>query len=110
MPMFGDFDLRLVDFLRGSMGFTDALRDIGLSGRVSVNLAREEGLRLLKLVQGVSEPSAEEWSQRGRPLKPGWNSLSLAGITFEWPRAMGALRHADNDNCDDGVDWFGMVQ
>jgi hypothetical protein len=83
--MHGEVDPRLIGVLQAVMGFSDSLRDAGVGGEVNVRLNREDGLLLLALVSGSSDASAEEWSQRGRPKRPGLNSLKVADVSFEWP-------------------------
>lgn len=82
----GEVDPRLMNLLQGVLGLSDCLRDAGVEGALTVSLGREDGLLLLKLSTGASGPEAEEWSQRGRPVKPGVNSLKIARMTFEWPK------------------------
>ncbi|WP_421694306.1 hypothetical protein [Aestuariivirga sp.] len=93
-------DPRLVSFLQGVFGFTDTLRDIGMDGGVSVTLNRASGLKLLQLVAGARDAGAEERSQSNRPWKDGLNSLSIAGLVFEWPKPPGSASHPlpANDN------------
>ncbi len=106
--MRGDVDPRLVEFLKGSLSLTDALRLIGIKGRATVSFDREDGLRLLDFVAGASDEDAEEWSQRGRANRPGRNSLKAAGLVFEWPCGGIRMRAAANDNDGSlhGVEWF----
>lgn len=106
--MKGEVDLRLVEFLKGSLCFADALRDIGLKAAATVRMGRDDGLRLLELVAGASDPEAEAWSQRGRQGRPGWNDIKVANIIFEWPRAAVQTGRAanDNDGTLHGVEWF----
>lgn len=106
--MKGEVDLRLVEFLKGSLGFSDALRDIGIKAAATVRVGRDEGLRLLELVAGASDAEAEAWSQRGRNALSGWNDLKVANIVFQWPRAVLLTERAanDNDSTLHGVEWF----
>jgi hypothetical protein len=106
--MRGDVDPRLVEFLKGSLGLTDALRLIGIKDGATVSFDREDGLRLLELVAGTSDEDAEEWSQRGRATRSGRNSLKVAGLVYEWPRVAVRTRAAANDNDGSlhGVEWF----
>lgn len=106
--MRGDVDVRLVEFLKGSLSLTDALHVVGLKGGATVGFSREDGLRLLELVAGTSDEEAEEWSQRGRAGRPGRNSLKVAGLVYEWPSAVVRTRAAANDNDGSlhGVEWF----
>jgi hypothetical protein len=107
-PMRGDVDPRLVEFLKGAIGLADALRLIGITGPQCFSLQREDGLRLLELVAGASDEEAENFSQRGRGGRPGWNSLKVAGLLFEWPGIYLRARDAANDNDGNlhGVEWF----
>lgn len=82
----GDSDPRLVNFLRGVLGLTDVLRDAGASGELILHVNREDGLKLLQLVAGACDAEAEALSQQGRPQKHAVHSLSIAGLTVEWPR------------------------
>ncbi len=92
----GEVDPLLIGVLQSVMGFTDTLRDAGAAGDIAVRLNREDGLRLLEIIAGASNPEAEEWSQRDRPRKPGVNSLKVAQITpFEWPRADAARQRPE---------------
>ena len=84
--MHGDVDPRLMDLLKGVLDFSDALRDAGAAGQISVHLGRCDGLMLLELVAGASDPQAEAWSQRGRPARSGLNSLKVGGLEFTWPQ------------------------
>jgi len=81
----GEVDPRLVNFLRASMSFMDALHDIGADG-VAVTLDRKAGMSLLQLATCANNLKAEEWSQRDRPRRDGMNTLAIAGLTFEWPK------------------------
>lgn len=96
--MFTDVDPHLVGVLRASMALTDALRDLGAREAVSVRLSREDGLALLRLVAGASHTEAEIWSQQGRPVRAGFHSLKISGLTFEWPSAVLTGHAAANDN------------
>ncbi len=91
----GEVDPRLMNLLQGVLGLSDCLRDVGTKGALTVSLGREDGLLLLRLATGASDPEAESWSQRGRPVKPGVNSLKIANMTFEWPRADAAPQRPD---------------
>jgi len=93
--MHGEVDPRLIGMLQAVMGFSDSLRDAGVTGEVNVRLNREDGLLLLQLVSGTSEADAEEWSQRGKPNRPGLNSLKVADVTFEWPSPGAVLERPD---------------
>lgn len=89
--MAGDVDAGLVSFLQSMFGFADTMRDLGVSGGVAIRLNRESGLKLLQLVAGSRDPAAEAQSQRNRPWQQGVNSLNVAGLTFEWPKAPGSV-------------------
>lgn len=106
--MRGEVDLRLVEFLKGSLGFSDALSDIGIRSAATVRVGRADGLRLLELVAGASDAEAEAWSQRGRNARAGWNDIKVANIVFEWPSAVLRTGYAANDNDGSlhGVEWF----
>lgn len=84
--MSGDVDRRLINLLQGVLGLTDALRDAGTSGDITLHLSREDGLKILHLVAGASDAEAEAFSQQGRPQKHGVYSLNIAGLRVEWPR------------------------
>lgn len=106
--MRGEVDPRLVEFLKGSLGLADALRVIGVRDIATVSFKREDGLRLLNLVAGTSCEDAEDWSQQGRSGRPGWNSVKVANVVFEWPSIPLRPRAAANDNDGSlhGVEWF----
>ena len=88
----GDVDPRLIGVLQGALGLADSLSDAGTAGDITVRLSREDGLALLKLVAGSDDPEAEAASQHRRPRRHGVNTLKLASLTFEWPRADAARR------------------
>lgn len=106
--MRGEVDPRLVEFLKGSLGLADALRVIGVRNTATVSFKREDGLRILELVAGTSNADAEEWSQRGRAGRPGWNRVKVANLDFEWPCLPVQISAAANDNDGrlHGVEWF----
>ncbi len=106
--MRGGVDPRLVEFLKGAIGLADTLGLIGITGPVRLSLQREDGLRLLELVAGAGDEAAEDVSQRSRSGQPGWNSLKVAGLLFEWPAIHLRMRDTANDNTDNlhGVEWF----
>lgn len=81
-----DVDPRLVKLLRASLGFADALRDAGVEGEIAVRLARAGGLRVLTVVAGSGDPTAEEFSQRNQPVGQEHHSLPVAGLSFQWPK------------------------
>lgn len=83
--MHGEVDPRLIGLLQAVMSFSDSLRDAGVAGGVSARVNREDGLLLLQLVTGASDAAAEEWSQRGKPKRPGLNCMKVADVNFEWP-------------------------
>jgi len=82
----GDVDPRLISLLQGVLRLTDSMRDAGVAGDITIQLGREDGLRILELVAGASDPEAEVFSQQDRPQKHGVYSLNVAGLTVEWPR------------------------
>jgi hypothetical protein len=86
-PMPGEVDPRLIGLLQGALGLGDALRDAGAAGDIALRLGRDDGLKLLKIVAGANDAEAETVSQFGRPRKHGVNSLRIAALTVEWPRA-----------------------
>lgn len=88
----GDVEPEFVGLLQASIAFMDALRDLGLDKSVTVNLDREDGLRIFELVAGVRHASAEAWSQLGNSVRPGHSSLKVAGVTYQWPAADAAVR------------------
>lgn len=79
--MAGELDPRLIGLLKASLGFVDALRDIGVAGEVTVRLDRDGARRLREIVDS-----------RGRP------GVRMAGLAFEWPHAEPAQAFAENDN------------
>lgn len=79
--MDGELDPRLIGLLRASLGFVDALRDIGVQGEIAVRLERDDARQLLSVVD-----------VRGK------SSVRVAGITFEWPKADPVEAFAENDN------------
>ena len=83
----GEVDPRLIGLLQGALELGDALRDAGAAGEIALRLGRDDGLKLLKLLAGANDAEAEAVSQFGRPRKHGVNSLRIAAITVEWPRA-----------------------
>lgn len=82
----GEVDHRLINLLQGILRLTDSMRDAGVAGEVTIQVGREDGLKILELVAGSSDPEAEAFSQQGRPQRHGVFSLSVAGLTVEWPR------------------------
>ena len=48
--MSGELDPRLIGLLRASLGFIDALRDIGVEGDIAVKLDRDGARRLVQVV------------------------------------------------------------
>ena len=48
--MSGELDPRLIGLLRASLGFVDALRDIGVEGEIAVRIDRDGARRLVQLV------------------------------------------------------------
>jgi hypothetical protein len=88
----GDVDPRLIGLLQGVLGLADSLSDVGAAGDITVRLGRDDGLALLKLVAGSDDAEAEAASQHRRPRRHGVNTLKLASLTFEWPRADAARR------------------
>ena len=81
--MAGELDPRLVGLLRASLGFIDALRDIGVEGDVTVRLDRDGARRLVDVV---------DVRDRGR------NGVNIAGLRFEWPKTDAVEAFAENDN------------
>lgn len=79
--MAADMDPRLIGLLRASLDFVDALREIGVEGEIGVRLDRDGGLRLMQLVEARGDTRAY-----------------LAGISFEWPKALPPQALAANDN------------
>ena len=79
--MSGELDPRLIALLRASLGFVDALRDIGIQGEIAVRLERDDARQLLNVVDVRGKAGAR-----------------LAGITFEWPKADPVEAFAENDN------------
>jgi hypothetical protein len=81
-----DVDPHLINLLQGVLRLADSMRDAGVAGDITIQLGREDGLRILKLVAGANDPAAEVFSQQDRPQKHGVYSLNIAGVTVEWPR------------------------
>jgi hypothetical protein len=75
----------LLCLLRSSFKISDALTDLKLSGPITIRLSRDDGLKLLALVSGSTDPRAERYSQHGRPSMPGLTNIEVAGVTFAWP-------------------------
>ncbi len=96
--MLKDVDPHLAGMLRAAMALADALKDLGTSELATVRLTREDGLRLLELVAGARHRDAEAWSQLGRPARPGFSNLRIAGLIFEWPAEGLAGQVVANDN------------
>lgn len=91
----GEVDPRLIGLLQGVLGLADSLGDAGTRGEITVRLGREDGLAVLKLVAGSSDPDAEAASQQRRPNRHGVNHLKIGSLTFEWPRADAARRRPE---------------
>lgn len=81
--MSDQLDPRLIGLLKASLGFIDALRDIGVQGEIAVRLDRD-GARSLVNVVDVRD--------RGR------NGVNIAGLRFEWPKTDPVEAFAENDN------------
>ena len=81
--MSGQLDPRLIGLLRASLGFIDALRDIGVEGEIAVRLDRDGARQLVNLV---------DVRDRGR------NGVNIAGLRFEWPKTDPVEAFAENDN------------
>lgn len=81
--MSGELDPRLIGLLRASLGFVDALRDIGVEGEIAVRIDRDGARRLVQLV---------DVRDRGR------HGVNIAGLQFEWPKTDPVEAFAENDN------------
>jgi len=81
LNMAGELDPRLIGLLRASLGFADALRDIGVQGEITVRIDRDDARQLLNVID-----------VRGK------SGARLAGLTFEWPKADPVEAFAENDN------------
>lgn len=81
--MAGELDPRLIGLLRASLGFVDALRDIGVQGEISVRLDRDGARSLVNVI---------DTENRGR------HGISIAGLRFEWPKTDPVEAFAENDN------------
>ena len=81
--MSGELDPRLIGLLRASLGFIDALRDIGVEGEIAVRLDRDGARQLVNLV---------DVRDHGR------NGVNIAGLRFEWPKTDPVEAFAENDN------------
>lgn len=79
--MAADIDPRLIALLRASLDFVDALRDLGIEGGIGVRLDRVGGERLMQIVDAR-----------------GGTSVGVAGLDFEWPKALLPEALATNDN------------
>jgi len=79
--MAGELDPSLVSLLKAALGMVDALRDIGAERGVVVKVDRIAGLRLRQLAGARAG-----------------NRVALAGVTFEWPKALDLETLAANDN------------
>lgn len=79
--MAGELDPRLIALVRASLGFVDALRDIGVQGEIAVRLARDDARQLLNVVD-----------------VRGTTGTRLAGLTFDWPNTDPVEAFAENDN------------
>lgn len=79
--MAGELDPRLIGLLKASLGFVDALRDLGVEGEIAVRLDRDGARRLQDIMD-----------TRGKP------GIRLAGLVFEWPNAEPVEAFAENDN------------
>ncbi|MFO1130924.1 MAG: hypothetical protein U1E16_02750 [Hyphomicrobiales bacterium] len=79
--MAADMDPRLIGLLRASLEFVDALRDIGVTGEIGVLLDRDGGARLTELVEVRGATNAR-----------------IAGLAFEWPKAVPQRALVANDN------------
>lgn len=82
----GEVDPRLIAVLQSVIALVDQVRDAGAEGDLHLRFNREDGLRLLHLVSGASDPEAEQWSQRAGLGEPGVNRIKVAGLYFEWPQ------------------------
>jgi len=85
--MAADIDPRLIALLRASLDFVDALRDLGIAGGIGVRLDRAGGERLMQIVEAR-----------------GGTSVGVAGLAFEWPKALLSAALAANDNDARAID------
>lgn len=83
LDMAGELDPRLIGLLKASLGFADALRDIGVEGEITVRLDRDGARQLVQVV---------DVSDRGR------HGINIAGLRFEWPKTDAVEAFAENDN------------
>ncbi|MCA3556030.1 hypothetical protein [Aestuariivirga sp.] len=81
--MSGELDARLAGLLKASLGFVDALRDIGVEGDIAVRIDRDGARQLVNVI---------DVCDRGR------NGVNIAGLRFEWPRTDAVEAFAENDN------------
>lgn len=79
--MAGELDPCLVGLLKAALGLVDALHDMGAERGVAVKLDRAAGLKVRQLAGARAG-----------------NSIKLAGVTFEWPKAMDLQASAANEN------------
>jgi len=86
--MADELDPRLIALLRASLGFVDALRDIGVEGEIAVRLDRDGARRLVQVVDA---------RDRGR------HGVNIAGLRFEWPKTDAVEAFAENDNITLGL-------
>lgn len=88
LDMADELDPRLIALLRASLGFVDALRDIGVEGEIGVRLDRDGARRLVQVV---------DVRDRGR------HGVNIAGLRFEWPKTDAVEAFAENDNTTLGL-------
>jgi hypothetical protein len=77
----------LMSLLRASMHFGDGLKDVGFQEAIQVQLSREDGLRLLKIVTHCTTGMVEHYAQDKFTTENGYNRLHIANLSFSWPVA-----------------------
>lgn len=90
----GEVDPLLIGVLQSVMGFTDTLRDAGAAGDITVRLGPR------RRASAVGDHRGRQQSGSGgvvadRLRKPGVNSLKVAQMVFEWPRADAARQRPE---------------
>ncbi len=81
----------LMSLLRASMQFGDSLNEVGFRQAIRVQLNREDGLRLLKLVTHCNSTMIEQHAQGKFTTENGFNRLNIAGLSFSWPTGEAGL-------------------
>ncbi len=77
---------KLVDFVRGTVDFTELLRHAELKDEIVVRLTHEDGQRLLNLLTGDATLSGAFDQETDSDDTKITRQLKMAGLCFEWPR------------------------